>query len=151
MWVRVGCSELVMSVCIFRSSLSCYPPELYVLPARRGRRKTAFVLPCKQLGTRCSHTSHYLTYHIPPIHSTLAPPLPLPTSPSATSSPDTHACPSLERRRRWSVVGGVFLATMFIAVAVHVHSRNTPVALSAAAAPQQAKDASQLFRGSKLR
>jgi len=57
--------------------------------------------------------------------------------------------PQLSSRRRWSAIGGVIAAAMFIGVAVHVHSMSSDVALaSTVAARAKASGASQLFRGS---
>ena len=50
-------------------------------------------------------------------------------------------------RRRWSVIGGLLVAAVFIAVAVHAHS-SRGAAVLAAVAPAKG-GASQLFRGSE--
>lgn len=50
-------------------------------------------------------------------------------------------------RRRWSVIGGLLVAAVFIAVAVHAHSSRGAAVL--AAAPPAKGGASQLFRGSE--
>ena len=66
---------------------------------------------------------------------------------SRLNYPSLCCAPIRLSRRRWSVIGGVFVAAVFIAVAVHAHSSRADSVLSAVTPAKG--EASQLFRGSE--
>jgi hypothetical protein len=66
---------------------------------------------------------------------------------SRLNYPSLCCAPVRLSRRRWSVIGGVLVAAVFIAVAVHAHSSRAASVLSAVTPAKG--EASQLFRGSE--
>ena len=66
---------------------------------------------------------------------------------SRLNYPSLCCAPIRLSRRRWSVIGGVLVAAVFIAVAVHAHSSRADSVLSAVTPAKG--EASQLFRGSE--